>query len=228
MARSLAARSTLEKTTMTSTFQIDDLKLIRHPADKGKPARFDLEFEGRVLDPLIRNDWELAGRCLYMVDSKMANRNGIDAFQIWTNWSREACKEGPMWAVDLSEMTRLWHTFKLTPRTTVPEQKQPLHDDTLMAQRNAEKQRIKTVAEHQRDRYAELLNQLLIAMGTVDGDGKRGDWSGPDLCDIAMSAIPKARELRAVALRIHAKLEHPTAHVTAKDEWDLRAALGIA
>lgn len=102
---------------MTTTYTIDNMKVIRHPAEPGKPARFDLAHEDRILDPANYADWSLAGRCLRMIDSKMANRSRINAFQMWVNWSRQVEKAD----VDVPGMATMWASFKPTHRQKMDE-----------------------------------------------------------------------------------------------------------
>lgn len=121
------ARTTLM--SQTSSYVIDNMRVIRHPVEPGKPARFELEHEGRLLDCTNYNDWALAGRCLRMVDSKMANRTGIDAFQMWVNWSRQAFHAGAMADVDVPSMATMWASFKTAHRQKM---------DAAMTERMAE------------------------------------------------------------------------------------------
>lgn len=116
---------TLERRTMTkptSTLQFSNtFRMLRYQGEPGKPAHFRLEHEGRVLDPDNYNDWVLGGRCLRMVDGQMANRQGIDSFQLWVNWTTQSLK----FDAAVSRMIDLWESFKLTPAGTVVAERMP-------------------------------------------------------------------------------------------------------
>lgn len=89
-----------------------------------------------------------------------------------------------------------------------------------------ESQALATVSQH-RDRYAELLNQLVDAAGIKKPDDTSEQLTGPDLVTCVEEAVERITALRNIAQKISEKLDHPTLCVTSIDADALRMALRL-
>lgn len=204
--------------------------------------RFQLIYEGRVLDANVYHDWILAGRCLRYAEQTYPP-SGLNRFQIWVNWTEQRVPTDEVEVADTAAMAALWNDLALTPRLV---RTGPQFDDTLSAQRSREQlaelipgtkmnegilkfkalgemaQRsrvaggnyvrledldamaatLKTAEEviaaavskletrtTQRDRYAELLNDIIRVSGHTDPLLGNPPWQGPDLCAASIHAM---------------------------------------